>query len=223
MLGNEEILIFTVSENSSSAWEEKVAIQQMVQKVPGVAAWDHPAQCPVSEMFYNYENRLRAAVAGPPTSHPVWNGLCAGPFWARTLPQHSQPLPQTPSQHCSCHTLKEQLVKGRSDLPYHEVHVSPLCDPFCLHMERKSWNFCFDLSSSDLIYKCCLVLNTRLNPVNNPFGSSAPWELTQKVMDRPSIWHRCVFFYRRRQNLYREISSLEIQVIAQHTVHPHAC
>lgn len=41
--------MFTVSENSSSAWEEKQSIQQTVWKVPGVAAWENPAQCPVSE------------------------------------------------------------------------------------------------------------------------------------------------------------------------------
>lgn len=93
-----------------------------------------------------------------------------------TLPQHSQPLPQTPSQHYSCHTIKEQLVEGRSDLPYCEVHVSPICDSVCLHMERKYWNFCFDVSSSDPSYKCCSVFNTRLTPVKNPFGSSAPQE-----------------------------------------------
>lgn len=45
MLEKEETLMFTVSENSSSAWEEKVAIQQMVWRVPAVAAWDNAAQC----------------------------------------------------------------------------------------------------------------------------------------------------------------------------------
>jgi len=41
--------MFTVSENSSSAWGEKQAIRQVVWKVPGTAAWDRPAQHPVSE------------------------------------------------------------------------------------------------------------------------------------------------------------------------------
>lgn len=49
MLENEETLMFTVSENNSSAWEEKQALQQMVWKVPGLAAGDRPAQCPVSK------------------------------------------------------------------------------------------------------------------------------------------------------------------------------
>lgn len=40
MLENEETLMFTVRENSSSAWEEEQTIQQIAWKVPGVAAWD---------------------------------------------------------------------------------------------------------------------------------------------------------------------------------------
>lgn len=72
--------MFTISENSSSAWEEKQAIQQIVWKVPGAATWDHSAQCLFLRVFYNDENRLRAAVTVPPPHHPVSSGLCAGAF-----------------------------------------------------------------------------------------------------------------------------------------------
>lgn len=205
--------MFTVSENSSSAWEEKLTIQQVVRKVPGVAAQDRAVFCLWEQclIVMRTDWELQWQLLQHTTLSEMVRMQCLTE--PGTLPQHSQPLPETPSQHCSCHTVKEQLVKGRSDLPYCEVHVSPLCDSVCLYMERKYWSFCFDLSSSDLIYKCCLVFNARLSPVKKSLWFFSSPGATHKAMDCP-IWHRCVFFYRRRQNLYREISSLEIQVIA---------
>lgn len=126
MLGNEETLMFTVSENNSSAWEEKQALQQMVWKVPGVAAWDRPAQCPVSRSGLEGWEEVESCTDGS-SGVPPWVVCAQGLSEPETLPQYLQPLPQVTSQHYSCHSIK-QLVRGRSGLPHHVVHIPPLHD-----------------------------------------------------------------------------------------------
>lgn len=160
MLENEETLMFTVSENSSSAWEEKLAIQDGVEGFSSdcMGPWG-PVFCFWEQCFIMMETdwELQWQLLQHSTLSEMF--YMQGLTEPGTLPQHSQPLPQTPSQHYSRHGIKEQLVKGRSDLPYCEVNFSLLCDSVCLHVERKYWIFCFHLSSSDLIYKCCLTLD----------------------------------------------------------------
>lgn len=114
--------------------------------LPGAAAWDRPAQCPVSKRSWRrskwleehwghvYKDENKAVVKVPPKYEPVLSGLCTGAFWARGIVSVLRAFAscQIPAiflpQHSGAANQGKILYFTLSDLPHCMVHVFPIHD-----------------------------------------------------------------------------------------------
>lgn len=156
-------------------------------------------QCsPVFSVFYKDENRLSDSSHNTPPCLKWFvcrvllsRGHCRSTH-SLCLRPHLSPVP------CSHHKGAAGQGQVCPTLLWGSCFSS-----LWLHMERKYWNFCFDLTSSDLIYKCCLAF--RLSPVKKSFWFfSSPYSShTQSHGLSFYLTQMCIFLQKKAKPLQR--------------------